>query len=101
MSAAAVPSEVRELLAAVLEALSIPFPATVGDHARYSELLEERAMHARLALERALEPGGAPLGLAWETGYLRDRLAEHPPAGYNTGPWPGVPVDQADQTPTD
>jgi hypothetical protein len=97
MSAAAAPREVRELLAAVLEALSIPFPATVGDHARYSEVLEERAMHARLALDRVLDPHGAPLGLTWETSYLRQRLAEHPPAGYNTHPWPGVPVDQPDQ----
>jgi hypothetical protein len=70
---------VRDLLAAVREALSIPYPATVGDHDRYREVLEERATHARIALEhllKDLEEPDVPLDV--------------------THPWPGVPVD-ADQ----
>jgi hypothetical protein len=100
MSAAAVPPEVRELLATVLEALSIPFPATVSDHARYSEVLEQRARNARLTLRRVLDPPGTrPPDLAVESGWLRAKLTEHPPAGYHTGPWPGTPVDGDPQEP--
>jgi hypothetical protein len=100
MSAAALPPEVRELLAAVLAALDIPLPATVGDHARYREVLEQRARHARLTLGRVQEPPGTlPLDLAFEVGWLRAKLTEHPPAGYHTGPWPGVPVDRDPQEP--
>lgn len=73
---------VRELLAAVVEALDIPHPATVGDSERYRQLLEDRAMHAVIALRGVLADGGFPLGIEWVTGRLRARLAEHPPTGY-------------------
>ncbi|MER6527642.1 hypothetical protein [Streptomyces sp. NPDC001508] len=71
----------RELLAAVLEALDIPFSATVGDSDRYREALADRAMHAVLAL-RALTEGEQPLGVEWTTAYLREQLTKTPATGY-------------------
>ncbi|MCZ9353230.1 hypothetical protein NGM36_26275 [Streptomyces mutabilis] len=73
---------VRELLAAVLDALDIPAPATVGDRKVHDRVLNNRAMHAKIALGDVLD--GAPLGVEWVTEYLRERLAEHPPTGYVT-----------------
>ena len=72
---------VRGLLAAVLEALDIPAPATFGDHEAHDRILNDRAMHAKIALRSILEDG-APLGVDWTTTYLRERLGEHPPTGY-------------------
>ena len=69
----------RTLLAAVLEALAIPYPATVGDGEVHDRILAERVMHARIALENVLERGD---DAGWSADYLRARLAEHPPAGY-------------------
>ncbi|WP_046503127.1 hypothetical protein [Streptomyces odonnellii] len=80
----------RDLLAAVLEALDIPAPATIGDGEVYDRLLNQRVSHARIALRDALEDG--PLGIEWTTEYLRERLAEHPPTGYRA--W-GTPKDGA------
>ncbi|MET7711028.1 hypothetical protein [Streptomyces sp. NPDC005407] len=74
------PDDVRDLLAAVLEALDIPHPATVGDGEVHDRLLADRAMHAVIALRSTLD--GHPLGIEWTTQYLRERLAEHPPTGY-------------------
>ncbi|MGW3650236.1 hypothetical protein [Streptomyces sp. NPDC000878] len=71
---------VRDLLVAVLEALDIPSPATVGDTETHDRILNDRAMHAKIALRSTLE--GHPLGTEWTTTYLRERLAEHPPTGY-------------------
>jgi hypothetical protein len=73
---------VRELLAAVLEALDIPHPATVGGHEAHDRTLNDRVTHAKIALRSALDD--APLGIEWTTRYLRERLAEHPPTGYVT-----------------
>jgi hypothetical protein len=72
------------LLAAVLEALDIPAPATVGGADAYRQALEDRAMHARVALENVLVDDGTQLGIEWETEYLRERLAEHSPTGYTS-----------------
>ncbi|MBT2675794.1 hypothetical protein J7E95_34385 [Streptomyces sp. ISL-14] len=73
---------VRELLAAVLEALDIPAPAIVGDEAAHDRLLNQRVSHAKIALRSTLD--SEPLGIEWTTQYLRERLAEHPPTGYVT-----------------
>jgi hypothetical protein len=72
---------VRELLAAVLEAIDLPHPATVGDEPAHRELLAGRAMHAAVALRTVLaaERDGEP---AFSTAYLRERLAEMPADGY-------------------
>ncbi|MCX4906844.1 hypothetical protein [Streptomyces sp. NBC_00878] len=78
-----IPEPVRELLAAVLEAIDLPHPATIGGNGTHDQLLAVRASHARIAL-RAVLDGGPDLGPAWNAGYLRERLAEHPVAGYVT-----------------
>ena len=96
---AAVPAEVRELLGVVLAAIDIPYPATVGDVARHREILAERAMHATITLRQVLAREGTrfPAELPWETAWLREHLAAHPPTGYKTGPWPGEPVEATRQ----
>jgi len=92
----ALPPDVRGLLEAVRDALGVPAPATDGDHPRYSQLLERRAMLARVTLDRVLGEGGPPLDLGWEVAFLRERLNVEALTGYKTGPWPGTPVDQAE-----
>lgn len=72
-------AEATSLLAALLEALDIPHPATVGDGEAHDRILAQRVMHARIALGSVLERDGDP---GWEADYLRARLAEHPPTGY-------------------
>jgi hypothetical protein len=81
------PEPVRDLLAAVLEAIDLPHPATTGGSEVHDRLLATRVVHARIAL-RNLFDDGPDLGPAWTAKYLRERLAEHPVAGY-------VTVDQA------
>ncbi|MDX5565637.1 hypothetical protein PYK79_23135 [Streptomyces sp. ID05-04B] len=71
--------ELRVLLAAVLEAIGIPYPATVGDGEAYGRILEERVMDARIALEGVLRRGDDP---GWSAEYLRIRLAGNPAVGY-------------------
>lgn len=78
-----VDADVRALLAAVLEALDIPHPATVGHTEVYDQVRNERATHAVVALRSVLDD--KPLmGIEWTTAYLRERLAEHPATGYVT-----------------
>ena len=67
-------------LRAVLEALGIPHPATVGDGEAHDRILAERVMHTVVFLGSFLD-GGEP---DWSLGYFRERLAEHPAAGYRT-----------------
>ncbi|MDN3023829.1 hypothetical protein [Streptomyces sp. S.PB5] len=71
--------ELRVLLAAVLEALDIPHPATVGDAETHDRILLNRVMDARVALEGALQRGDNP---GWSADYLRARLGEKPATGY-------------------
>ncbi|NUS82987.1 MAG: hypothetical protein HOY75_09585 [Streptomyces sp.] len=86
-TADAIPAPLRELLVTLLEAIDIPHPATVGGSEAYNKVSSERAAHAVVALRSILDD--KPLmGIEWTTTYLRERLAEHPPAGY-------VTVDQA------
>jgi hypothetical protein len=77
------PPPVRDLLAAVLEALDIPHPATTGGEQAHDRLLNTRAVHAAIALRAVLDDGPG-LGAAWNAHYLRERLAEHPVTGYVT-----------------
>jgi hypothetical protein len=75
--------DIRDLLTAVLEALDIPHPATVGHTEVYARIRDERATHAVVALRSILD--NKPLMDAeWTAAYLRERLAEHPPVGYVT-----------------
>ncbi|WP_405645876.1 hypothetical protein [Streptomyces sp. NBC_00019] len=80
-AALSVPDDVRGFLAAIFEALDIPAPATIGDTAAHDRILNDRAMHAKIALRGLLEDD-VPLGIEWTTTYLRERLAEHQPTGY-------------------
>ncbi|MGW1000762.1 hypothetical protein [Streptomyces sp. NPDC002520] len=84
------PEPVRDLLAAVLEAIDLPHPATFGGTEAHDRLLNDRVVYARLALRSALGDTdlGPDMGPAWNAQYLRGRLAKHPVAGY-------VTVDQA------
>ncbi|SRR6266508_6892395 len=81
---ASLPPDIRDLLAAVLAAIDIPHPATVGDVPRRREVLAERALLATITLERVLCADGTrfPANLAQETAYLREQLAANPPSGY-------------------
>lgn len=71
--------ELRVLLEAVLEAVAIPYPATIGEEERHNEILNDRVMDARIALEGVLHRGDEP---GWTADYLRTRLAERPATGY-------------------
>ncbi|MBT2391659.1 hypothetical protein J7E87_20025 [Streptomyces sp. ISL-1] len=75
--------ELRGLLAAVLEALDIPHPATIGDSEVHHRILADRAMHAVIALRSALG-NRALLDIEWTTEYLREQLVKHPATGYVT-----------------
>jgi hypothetical protein len=75
--------DVRALLEALLEAIDIPSPATVGDSEAFSRLLEDRVLDAVVALHGALsDPVGGVDGMAWNTAYLRKQLAKKPPTTY-------------------
>ncbi|MGW1616558.1 hypothetical protein ACWCQZ_45440 [Streptomyces sp. NPDC002285] len=83
LAVGALPPAVSDLLAAILEALDLPYPASVGHQVAHDLLLNERAMHAKIALRAVLDE--RPLTeIDWTTAYLRERLAEHPPTGYVT-----------------
>ncbi|MGW3200686.1 hypothetical protein ACWDBD_40205 [Streptomyces sp. NPDC001118] len=69
----------RDLLKAVLEAIAIPYPATVGDSEVHDRILADRVMDARVALEGVLHRGDDP---GWSADYLRSRMVEKPPTGY-------------------
>ncbi|MFF3874290.1 hypothetical protein [Streptomyces sp. NPDC001978] len=73
------PSELRTLLAAVLEAIAIPYPATFGDSEVHDRILLDRVMDARIAIEGVLQRGDDP---GWSADYLRGRLAAKPATGY-------------------
>ncbi|NJP73811.1 hypothetical protein [Streptomyces sp. C1-2] len=81
-------ADTRDLLAAVLEAIDLPHPATTGGAEVHDRLLAARAMHVRIMLRNLLDDG-PDLGPAWSAKYLRERLAAHRITGY-------VTVDQAD-----
>ncbi|MGQ4358886.1 hypothetical protein [Streptomyces sp. SAS_272] len=83
MTTPALADDVRDLLTAVLEAIDLPHPATTGGSEVHDRLLATRVVHARITLRNLLDDGPA-LGLAWSAKYLRERLAEHPVAGYVT-----------------
>jgi hypothetical protein len=72
----------RAALEAVLEALDLPFAATVGHDETRQKLLTDRAMHAVIALRSVLGDDSTFADLAVR--HLRDRLTEHPAAGYVT-----------------
>jgi hypothetical protein len=74
--------QLREALAAVLEALDIPQPATVGDEGIHDAILLERITHTVIFLRGMRSERGT--GIEDEIRYLREKLAEHPAEGYKT-----------------
>jgi hypothetical protein len=77
--------EYRDALTTVLEALDIPYAATVGDEEIRAKIMEERVMHTVIFLRGIFDPGGGTYRRAEDdVAYLRARLAEHPAEGYKT-----------------
>ena len=76
--------EARDALGAVLEALDIPHAATVGDEETRAKILAERTGHAVVMLRAVLHEEHPAPDIPWSVAYLRERLAEHPAAGYKT-----------------
>jgi hypothetical protein len=75
--------EVRALLEALLEAIDIPSPATVGDGEAFSRLLEDRVLDAVVFLHGVLYEARQPEdGYDWDLAYLRKQLAKKPPTTY-------------------
>lgn len=70
--------ELRALLEAVVEAIDIPHPATVGDADTYRDLLDRRAGLAVIVARAALAE--EPDAYGWNAAYLRRKIAEHPVA---------------------
>jgi hypothetical protein len=73
-----------DALAAVLEALNIPHPATVSDEQVRDEILAVRVMHTVVFLEALARDREIGLDPARSLAYFRDKLAEHPATGYRT-----------------
>jgi hypothetical protein len=69
-------------LRAVLGALDISHPATVGDGEVHDKILAERMMYTKLFLQNFLDGGGSEPG--WHLDYFRQKVAEHPATGYRT-----------------
>ena len=84
MTSTTIPEPVRALLAAILEAIDLPHPATISGTEVHDRLLVARASHARIALRSVLDDNGLGMGPAWDAAYLRERLAEKPITGYVT-----------------
>ena len=85
-------AETRAVVDVVIEALDIPYAATVSHDETRREILNERVMHLRVCMTylseryRLAEKVGVPIGDAVpeQLAHLRERLAEHPPSGYVT-----------------
>jgi hypothetical protein len=78
-------AEALGTLTAVLEALDIPYAATVDDEEVRAKIMEHRIMHAVIFLRGILDPGRGTYRRAEDdVAYFRARLAEHPAEGYKT-----------------
>ncbi|MEU3203549.1 hypothetical protein ABZ702_06630 [Streptomyces cyaneofuscatus] len=75
-------ADLRALLDAVLDAIDIPHPATIGDTEAYQVALDRRAALAVTTARAALAEN--PDDIGWNADHLRRRLAEHPPTGYRS-----------------
>ncbi|WP_406321902.1 hypothetical protein [Streptomyces sp. NBC_01637] len=76
------PDGVRALLDVVLEAIDLPYPATVGDEETYRKILDQRLGLALVVARAALAE--APDSIGWNADYLRRKLSEHPATGYRS-----------------
>ncbi|MFG1856795.1 hypothetical protein ACGFJT_33515 [Actinomadura geliboluensis] len=73
--------QTRAVIGAVLEALAIPFAATVGHEETRAKILDHRLSWTLSVLKNLAE---SDADLEWSLEYLRTCLAEHPPTGYVT-----------------
>jgi hypothetical protein len=71
-------------LTAVLEALDIPHPATMGDEQVRDEILAVRVRHTVVFLQALVKGPETGLDPARLLAGFRERLAEHPATGYRT-----------------
>lgn len=69
----------RVLMEAVLEALTMPSPASLADRDVHDRILADRVVYVRIVLESALKNAD---DVDWAARYLRGRLAERPATGY-------------------
>lgn len=77
-TADAIPTPLRELLAAISEILTLPGPAaTLEDLTRYESAVAERNHLVQLAIRDILS--GDTQGIQWEADYLRKRAVESRP----------------------
>ncbi|MFJ8866735.1 hypothetical protein ACIRD6_13395 [Streptomyces sp. NPDC102473] len=68
--------ELRALLQAVVEAIDLPHPNTMGDADAYRDLLDRRAGLAVILARAALDE--EPDAYGWHAAYLRRKIAEYP-----------------------
>lgn len=82
-------AETRELLAAVLEAIDVPYAATTGGEETRARIMGERVMQLKVSLRplaEASDRGDRYMDEVFTDGlaYLREQLAEMPAAGFVT-----------------
>ena len=78
-------AERLDALAAVREAIDIPYAATVGDDETRTAILLRRVMQLSVFLGSIMRDQPQPDWLMPHSiAYLRERLAEHPAEGYRT-----------------
>lgn len=82
--------ETGSVIDAVLEALDIPYPATVGDEPAWLRCLSNRVVHVVIALRVMSETTAEP---EWHLEWLRERLADDPPT-YRAWPKVGPAIGQ-------
>lgn len=82
-------AETRAVIDAVLEALDIPYAATVAHDETRARIMDERIMRLKVSMEHLAEAADRGDRFMDEKftenlAYLRERLAEHPAEGYVT-----------------
>jgi len=76
-------ADVRALLSAIREAVTLPGGATYEDELVRRRILDRRAVVLDAVLERVLEDEvGSSLTLAWRAEQLRRQVSTYPAAGY-------------------
>lgn len=82
-------AETRAVIDAVLEAIDIPYAASIGHEETRARIMGERIMQLKVSLRmlaEASDRGDRFIGETLTEGlaYLREQLAEHPAEGYVT-----------------
>lgn len=76
-------ADVRALLSAIREAITLPGGATYEDETLRRRILDRRVVVVDAVLERVLEEeDGSSLTLAWRAEQLRRQVSKYPAAGY-------------------